>query len=406
MPNLLHRLGPGLLFAGAAVGVSHLVYSTKAGALYGFGLVWAVIIANLFKYPFFEFGPRYALATQTNLLQGYQRLGRPYLALFMLMTLGTMFTVQAAVTLVTASLTQYLLGFGGLYTWASILLLLSSLLIFLGRYSLLDRTMKMIILALTIFTLLTVFAAALNQTSPPDLLQVFPQDLTSIHFLIALMGWMPAPLDLSVWHSIWALEKQKEQNGFQFKQAIFDFNVGYIGTIILALFFLSLGALQLYGKVPSFAEKPGEFSKQLIELYTQTLGPSFGWFVGLAAFITMFSTTLTCLDALPKSMAQAQQQWQNPDKPLHPRLSQIWLIILLLGTAAIFIFFSGQFAKLLNLATILSFLTAPFFAFVNYRLIYQHLPKAQHPPLWIKYLSWAGFIYLIGFSIYYLAYSF
>ena len=59
---VLKRLGPGLLFAGAAIGVSHLVQSTKAGAEFGLGLIWALVIANLFKYPFFQFGPRYALA--------------------------------------------------------------------------------------------------------------------------------------------------------------------------------------------------------------------------------------------------------------------------------------------------------------------------------------------------------
>ena len=49
--NQLKSLGPGLLWAGAAIGVSHLDQSTIAGANYGFALVWAVLLANLFKYP-------------------------------------------------------------------------------------------------------------------------------------------------------------------------------------------------------------------------------------------------------------------------------------------------------------------------------------------------------------------
>ena len=66
--GLLQSLGPGLLFAGAAIGVSHLVQSTRAGATYGFALVWVVLLANLLKYPFFEFGPRYAAATGDSVL--------------------------------------------------------------------------------------------------------------------------------------------------------------------------------------------------------------------------------------------------------------------------------------------------------------------------------------------------
>jgi len=49
----LKALGPGLLWAGAAVGVSHLVQSTRAGANYGFALIWVVVVANLFKYTAF-----------------------------------------------------------------------------------------------------------------------------------------------------------------------------------------------------------------------------------------------------------------------------------------------------------------------------------------------------------------
>ncbi len=55
MINFIKKLGPGLLFAGAAIGVSHLVQSTKAGAEFGFGLLWALLLCNFFKYPFFLF---------------------------------------------------------------------------------------------------------------------------------------------------------------------------------------------------------------------------------------------------------------------------------------------------------------------------------------------------------------
>ena len=45
------------------------------------------------------------------------------------------------------------------------------------------------------------------------------------------MGWMPAPLDISIWHSIWAIEKNKNQK-ITNKESLFDFNVGYISTVI------------------------------------------------------------------------------------------------------------------------------------------------------------------------------
>ena len=66
--SFLQSLGPGLLFAGAAIGVSHLVQATRAGAEFGFGLIWALLLVHLFKYPFFQYGPRYAAATGGNFI--------------------------------------------------------------------------------------------------------------------------------------------------------------------------------------------------------------------------------------------------------------------------------------------------------------------------------------------------
>lgn len=429
--NLLQSLGPGLLFAGAAVGVSHLVYSTRAGANYGFGLLWLVLVANLFKYPFFEFGPRYAAATGESLLKGYQRLGNWVLVLFVFITLGTMFTVQAAVTIVTASLAAHLFGGFDLMVWVGILLTTCSALLLVGRYNLLDHLMKFIIITLTIVTLITVFIAFSNVQTGVDWTQQFPMEGVGLTFVIAFMGWMPAPMDLSVWHSLWALEKQKNTaSDFNLKKSLFDFNVGYIGTTILAFFFVALGALVMYNSGTEFSPKGAVFAKQLIDLYISNLGNGAGLFVGMAAFITMFSTTITCLDALPRSMARAHSLLANTASILNlettkeanlgideildsinskegskeqqiietPRKYYLgWLFVLVLGSLVILSLFLTNMASFLIVATTLSFLTAPFFAIANYILVMRYLPKAEQPSTRIKALSWVGIVYLFVF---------
>ena len=45
--GLLQALGPGIMYAGAAIGVSHLVQSTRAGAGYGFALVWPIFYTRI-----------------------------------------------------------------------------------------------------------------------------------------------------------------------------------------------------------------------------------------------------------------------------------------------------------------------------------------------------------------------
>ncbi|MGB5370838.1 MAG: divalent metal cation transporter, partial [Flavobacteriaceae bacterium] len=66
----IKSLGPGLLFASMAIGTSHLVLSTKAGAQYGWIMAIPIILANVFKYPFFEFGVRYTHVTGKTLIVG------------------------------------------------------------------------------------------------------------------------------------------------------------------------------------------------------------------------------------------------------------------------------------------------------------------------------------------------
>ena len=55
--TFLQTLGPGLLFAGAAIGVSHLVQSTKAGAEFGFGLFGLYYLFIFLNILFFNLVP-------------------------------------------------------------------------------------------------------------------------------------------------------------------------------------------------------------------------------------------------------------------------------------------------------------------------------------------------------------
>jgi Mn2+/Fe2+ NRAMP family transporter len=128
--RILKTLGPGILFASTAIGVSHLVQSTRAGADFGFTLVPFIIAANLFKYPFFEFGTRYANATGESLIDGYAKIGKWMLWLYFLITLGSMFFVSAAVGAVTSGFLQNLFGIGDWGMWATASLFGSCLLAF------------------------------------------------------------------------------------------------------------------------------------------------------------------------------------------------------------------------------------------------------------------------------------
>lgn len=398
--SFLKKLGPGLLFAGAAIGVSHLVQSTRAGADFGFGLLWALLLVNLFKYPFFQFGPRYAMATGESLLEGYQKLGKGVLVTYFVLNLGTMVTIQAAVTIVTAGLAVQLFGLTtDVNLWSFLIIAICFGILLIGRYKLLDTVMKVIISILTLTTIIAVTAAIGFNVSPIEWTQVLPENSTQWVFLIAFMGWMPAPLDVSVWHSLWAIEKQKTLSKPPNKNML-DFKIGYLTTVFLGICFLSLGALVMFGSGETFSNQGVTFSKQLIDLYTTHLGDGAFYVIALAAFTTMFSTTLTCLDASPRAMAKTSELL----KFSFVKKYTVWLAILAISTLIVLVFFLSEMGLLVKIATVLSFLTAPFYAIINLRLITSHhTPKAWQPSLFIKIISVMGIVFLLGFSVWYLS---
>ncbi|CAM1333365.1 Nramp family divalent metal transporter [Tenacibaculum aestuariivivum] len=400
--SISNILGPGLLFAGAAIGVSHLVQSTRAGADFGFGLLWALLIVTLFKYPFFQYGPRYAAATGETLLDGYKKLGKGVLICYYILNFATMFTIQAAVTIVTASLASTIFGFtDNLVIWSVIILLISIIILSVGKYKLLDNLMKYIIFTLTISTIIAVVIAIFSTQKGFTFQQILPSGTAQITFLIAFLGWMPAPLDVSIWHSLWSVEKSKTTfKQVKPKYAIFDFNVGYIATFFLGVCFVILGALVMYQSGESFSNKGTVFAVQLINLYTNNLGEFSYLFIGIAAFTTMFSTTLTTLDASPRVMAKTTTLLLGNNNKLN---YQFWIFFLAIGTFIILNYYLYNMGFLVKIATILSFLTAPFYAILNFLLITsKHTPKKNQPKLPLCILSIMGIIFLLAFSIWFL----
>ncbi len=395
-------LGPGLLFAGAAIGVSHLVQATRAGAEFGFGLVWAILIVHLFKYPFFRYGPAYAMASGESLVEGYYRLGKAVLGLYFVLTFLTMFSIQAAVTLVTAGMAISLFGLvDSVDFWCILITVSCTVMLFFGRYKLLDMLIKSIILVLTVSTIVAVSLAFVRSSDVAgEWSQILPVRSVDVVFLIALLGWMPAPLDISVWHSIWTLEKQKTDRSNNRDRIAFDFNVGYVATVVLALCFLALGALIMHSNGVLPEAGAGDFARQLIEMYTSELGAEYALVIKIAAFAAMFSTTITTLDASPRAMAKSLAVLQK-SKTEH---YTIWLLILSVGTLAIVLYMVDNMFTMVKIATIISFLTAPFYAFANYRLVTGvTMPPDQKPGTVLRLLSYLGFTFLIGFSIWYLS---
>ncbi|NNE77416.1 MAG: divalent metal cation transporter, partial [Pricia sp.] len=249
---LLKNLGPGLLFASMAIGTSHLVLSTKAGAQYGWIMVIPIVLANIFKYPFFEFGVRYTNATEKTLIEGYRNRGKGYLWFYAFITLITTFTILAALYTVTAGLFINLFKISGVSIGniALGLFVFISFVLIIGRYKFMEVSLKFVVsilfIALLVTTVMVIFKGQVESVSdftPPPIFND-----AGILFLISLMGWMPTTVEASSWVSLWSIEKWKgEKKKPPLQESLQEFNIGYLMTALLAIFFLTIGWATLYG---------------------------------------------------------------------------------------------------------------------------------------------------------------
>lgn len=409
--NLLKTIGPGLIFAAAAVGVSHLVQSTRAGASFGLGLIVWIVLANIIKYPAFRFGPEYAAATGTSLLEGYRRQGKWALVLYALLTLGTMFSVQAGVTVVTAALASAL-GLGANPVVISgVILALCAAILAVGKFKWLDRIVKVLV---AIFTVTTVLATLLvlpkiSWGEIPFWIAPADFDLKTTLFLAALIGWMPSAIDVAVWNSLWTLAKNNEsQHKANTREALLDFHVGYFGTVALALSFVLLGAGVMYASEISFAESAGGFASQILDLYAQTLGEWARPLIGVCALAVMFSTTLTVLDGFPRAITTLLDRFKGEEAQDSPdrsggRVYWVTVLVQALGALLILHLFLKGLPQLIDIATTLSFLTAPALAVLNHRAMYrENVPEELRPKGWLRALSLFGIAALSLFALGYL----
>ena len=415
--TLRQSIGPGILLAGACIGGSHLMSSTTAGARFGFALVGLILLTNLVKYPFLRVGTRFTAATGLSLLEGFQRRNAAYLPLYLVVSLITGTTTIAAVSFVAGLLLTNIPGLAGQdpYGLSIGVLVVSGLVLLLGHYRALDRLSKLLVFLLTLLT--GVAAASLVMRGPVgDVAASWvstdpsPWTLANLAFLIPLMGWMPGPVEMCVWPSLWMFSRARDtEHTASPQEAEFDFNLGYGVTVVTALFFVILGSYTMYGSGDGMLAGSGvSFAQKLIQLYTAAMGGWAAWVIIPAAFSAMFSTTLTCLDAYPRSIAAIQGLLRGHDSgdsapgPMQRRFD-LWVVMhLLAAVVALVVAKSGGIGvkDFVFGAMTGSFLTAPLFAWMAMDTINSSLVPAEHRyGRLTRAFCWFGLVFFSGFSL-------
>lgn len=397
----IKALGPGILMASAAVGGSHIVSSAQAGAMYGWSLLLLVILANLFKYPFFRFGAEYTLETGKNLVEGYAEKGKVYLGIFFILNVFSALVNTAAVGILCAAIvaSAFPNALGLIITqWSLILIVLIWAMLLFGGYKFLDGLAKWIMSALTLATVLAVIVAIIEHPEyGADFVEKTPWQMTALPFIVSLMGWMPAPIEISAINSLWTAEKGKTVD-ISIKDGLFDFNVGFIGTAILAVFFVAMGALIQYPTGQEVQAAGAAYIQQFVGMYASVLGDWSRFLITFIAFLCIFGTVITVIDGYSRVNAESLRLLFKK-KEISQKELNVWMTATSIIGGIIIYFFQGSVAPMLRFAMIASFLTTPFFALLNYLLV---TGENKNLAKWLKALSILGLIFLFGFAFFFI----
>ncbi|MBL7154001.1 MAG: Nramp family divalent metal transporter [Phycisphaerae bacterium] len=384
------KLGPGLLLAATSIGASHLVMSPKAGSAFGFQLLWLVPLTHLFKYHAFEFGPRYAAATGESLIAGYARLPGPRgwaLWVFLFGTIAQGIGVLAGVAGIAAAVLTTFVGQMPFLFYSALVIATVLLFLVFGGYGWLDFINKIMMTVLFAATI-AVFVPACPGPAVFRNFVIPSIPAGSIAVIAPILGWMPTGIDVSIWHSLWTLEKHAELTSPEacrrrseiLRFSLTDMRVGYILSFVVASIFMLLGAVYLHGTSDKI-DGVG-FAKSLAKIYTDNIGYWMYFAFMIAAFTAMYSTVYAVMDGFSRSFAETVST-------IFPKIRTRWspglYWIFALSTAAfaflILAVFKGKNPVTLVLdVALLSLCVAPLYYGLNYYCVTRFVQEEKYRP--------------------------
>ncbi len=395
-------LGPGILMASAAVGGSHIVSSAQAGAIYGWQLALMIILINVFKYPFFRFGSQYTMENNKSLIEGYAEKGKGWLTVFFILNVFSAIVNTAGVGILCAAILYNVApnGFGlTISQLTTIIIVIIWAMLLIGGYKFLDTLAKWVMTSLTIATVVAVVIALFKHREyAPDFVAPSPWQMSALPFIVSLMGWMPCPIEISAINSMWQVEKKKQVDNMSMDDAMFDFNVGYISTAILAIIFVALGALIQYGSGEEVLSASAAYIAQFVNMYASVLGDWSRLLITFIAFLCIFGTVITVVDGYSRANDETLRLLLGKKETSKKSLA-VWISLTSIISLIIVYMFSGNVATMLRFAMIASFITTPFFALLNYTLVNN---KHHQVKKWLKVMSIIGLVYLFGFALFFI----
>jgi Mn2+/Fe2+ NRAMP family transporter len=267
---------------------------------------------------------------------------------------------------------------------AAIILVGSALLLLIGGYRLLDKVNALLLAFLVIATLITTIMV-LPRVEWATLVDFsWTRQTAALLFIVALAGFMPNPMDVSVALSLWKVEADHliDENA---RPALADarrsFFWPYLLTAFMAVCFCIMGAGVMHPQgIAPLADAPG-FAGQVVNLYREALGPGAAFLAALSALSVMLTTVIAGIDAYARVFGASLAIFQGRADMSYTRREYAGFCILFIAIALLVVFtLLSDLTTFLDVVTSASFVIAPLVALLNHLVMTRcEMPDEARP---------------------------
>ena len=399
----------------SAAGSGELLFTPRIGSLYGYALLWMLLVAVALKWFINREIGRFAVCTGRNVIQGVADVGGPrHWALWIILVPQLFVAVSAIAGLAGSAATAVILALpGDVRLWMVIVTLTSMALVVFGGYRYVERTAAIIAVALAVGSIaaaitvrpdVATLTAGLQPSLPPgiDYGEVLPW-----------LGFMLSGAAGLMWYSFWVVEKGYGAASGQGDHATrrawvgvmtLDCTVAVVGTLIVTLAFLVLGA-ELLGPRKLVPEED-----RVAEVLGRLLGDVWGragfWFMVTAVFVGFWDTVRSDQDGhgrtfaagltlvLPRSLRARARDEETLQKAV------VVILVTILPIALYLI--AGQPVNLLKLAGAIEAAHIPIVTGLVLYLNRTRLPRELQPSNATFVVTSAAGAFFASFAVFYL----
>lgn len=317
------NIGPGTLVAAAFIGPGTVTLCTIAGVNFGFALLWAMLLSIIATIVLQEMAARIGIITQKDLAEIIKEqikspLLRKTAILLILAAIVVGNAAYEAGNITGASLgVMAIFNQGSFYFYTIFISAIAFILLYIGNYKFLERSLIVLVLIMSISFLLTAII------TKPDLSQVFsgmfkpsfPKN--SLLTIIGLVGTTVVPYNLFL-HASLVKEKWKGEKDLKLarKDTYISIILGGIVSMSIIIAAASINITEVKSAV--------DLAKGLEPLY----GAFAKYFLGLGLFAAGITSAITAPLAAAY-VANGCFGWKAGLRDI--KFRAVWIFILLLG---------------------------------------------------------------------------